>query len=172
MNRSLVVAAVLLGCADNARWTTPPGESYCGAVTAASFVRAGIPEGTLMRLELDAEHLQSAPGRLWTTPFVSGERLVGAELRVIPQLLHDPLSTLNFGEGRVRNALAIADLPTIEPGRSDTQLTVVVSLLQSGDVEVRLIRGASPGTAGGPEPAGQLFGVFRLQRQKGDCNVR
>jgi hypothetical protein len=167
-----LVAVALLGCADNARWSTSAGESFCGAVTSASFVRAGIPEGTMMRLELDAERLQSAPGRLWTTAFVSGERLTASELRVIPQLLHDPLSTLNFGEGRVKNAMAIADLPTIEPGRSATQLTVILSLLQSGDVEVRLIRGASPGTAPGPEAAGQLFGVFHLQRQKGDCGVK
>lgn len=169
--RALTLTA-LFGCADNARWTTAEGESYCGAITSASFVRAGIPEGTLMRLELDAERLQSAPGRVWTTAFVSGERLAGAELRVIPQLLHDPLSTLSFGEGRVRNALAIADVPTVEPGRSATQATVIVSLLQSGDVEVRLIRGASPGTAPGPEATGQLFGVFRMQRQKGDCGVK
>lgn len=172
MIRGLLAAALLCGCADNARWSTETGESFCGVVTSASFVRAGIPEGTKMRLELDAERLQSAPGRLWTTPFVSGEKLTAAELRVIPQLLHDPLSTLNFGEGRVKNAIAIADLPTVEPGRAPTQLMIVVSLLQSGDVEVRLIRGASPGSAGGPEPAGQLFGVFRLQRQKGDCDVR
>ena len=163
---------LLVGCADNARWSTAPGESYCGEVVSASFVRAGIPEGTKMRLELDAERLQSSPGRIWTTAFVSGEQLSGVELRVIPQLLHDPLSTLNFGEGRVRNAFAIADVPTVEPGRSPTQATVIVSLLQSGDVEVRLIRGASPGTAPGPEAAGQLFGVFHLQRQKGDCGVK
>ena len=170
--KRFVLAAMLLGCADNARWSTSEGESFCGAVTAASFVRAGIPEGTTMRLELDAERLQSAPGRIWTSAFISGEKLSGAELRIIPQLLHDPLSTLSFGEGRVKNTLAIVDLPTIEPGRSGTQLMVVVSLLQSGDVEVRLIRGASPGTAGAPDPAGQLFGVFRLQRQKGDCGLR
>jgi hypothetical protein len=171
-SRLTVLVFPLLGCADNARWSTAAGESYCGEVTSATFVRAGIPEGTKMRVELDAERLQSAPGRIWTTPFVSGERLSGAELRVIPQVLHDPLSTLNFGEGRVKNALAIADVPTIEPGRSATQATVIVSLLQSGDVEIRLIRGASPGTAPGPEAAGQLFGVFRLKREKGDCGVK
>jgi hypothetical protein len=160
-----------IGCTDNARWSSEPGESWCGTVTSATFVRAGMPENTALRLELDAESLQSAPGRLWTTPFLSGEKLTAAELRVIPQMLHDPLSTLNFGEGRVKNAMTLADLPSVDPARPSTQLLVVLSLLQTGEVEVRLIRGASPGTATGPEPS-QLFGVFKLQRQKGDCGVQ
>ncbi|MBI2395729.1 MAG: hypothetical protein HYV09_39555 [Deltaproteobacteria bacterium] len=165
------VPALLLGCADNARWSTEPGESWCGSVTAASFVRAGMHESTRLRLELDAERLQSAPGRVWTTAFDSGERLAAADLRVIPQMLHDPLSTLNFGEGRVKNALAIVDVPSVDAARPATQLLVVVSLLQSGDVEVRLIRGASPGTATTVNIE-QLFGVFHMKREKGDCGVR
>lgn len=171
MRALVLLSALLLGCADNARWSTEPGESWCGSVTAASFVRAGMPEGTRLRLELDAERLQSAPGRLWTTAFDSGERLSAADLRVIPQMLHDPLSTLNFGEGRVKNALAVVDVPSVDPARQATQLMVVVSLLQSGDVEVRLIRGASPGTATSTNIE-QLFGVFHLGREKGDCNIR
>jgi hypothetical protein len=178
MMRALTIFStitVLAGCADTARWNTEAGESYCGTVTSASFVRAGIDEGTKMRLELNAEHLQSGPGRIWTTPFTSGERLNGTELRPIPQLLHDPLSTLTFGDGRVKNALVIADVPSVDPAVPATQLTAVVSLLQSGDVEVRLIRDASPGTApsdgGTVAPSRQLFGVFRLRREKGDCGV-
>lgn len=168
--RWLAFAVLLLGCTDNARWSSEPGESWCGTVTAATFVRAGMPENTSLRLELDAERLQSAPGRIWTTPFASGEKLTSAELRVIPQMLHDPLSTLNFGEGRVKNAMAIVDLPSVDPARPATQLLVVVSLLQSGEVEVRLIRGASPGTATTTDVS-QLFGVFKLERKKGDCGV-
>ncbi len=173
--RSLALAALwLIACTDTSRWNSEPGESFCGDVTAASFVRAGIPEGMRMRLELDAEHLQSTPGRLWTSPLPSGEKLVAAEMRVIPQLLHDPLSTLNFGEGRVRNSIAVVDLPSTDPARPTSQLIVIVSLLQSGDAEVRLLRGAltSAGAdAGATDPAGNLFGVFRLRREKGDCGI-
>jgi hypothetical protein len=168
--RALLLSAVLVGCADNARWSSEPGESWCGAVTAATFVRAGMPETTTLRLELDAERLQSAPGRVWTTPFSSGERLSASELRVIPQMLHDPLSTLNFGEGRVKNAMAVVDLPSVDPARPSTQVLVVISLLQTGEVEARVIRGASPGTALGAEVS-QLFGVFKLERKRGDCGV-
>lgn len=168
--RFLAFAVLLVGCTDNARWSTDPGESWCGTVTAATFVRAGMPENTQLRLELDAERMQSAPGRIWTSAFLTGEKLTAAELRVIPQMLHDPLSTLNFGEGRVKNTMTIVDVPSVDPGRPATQLLVVVSLLQSGEVEVRLIRGASPGTAAATEAA-QLFGVFKLERKKGDCGL-
>jgi len=173
--RSLALAAVFcVACTDTSRWNSEPGESFCGDVTAAPFVRAGLPEGMRMRLELDAEHLQSTPGRIWTTALSSGEKLTGAEMRVIPQILHDPVSTLNFGEGRVRNAMAVADLPSTDPARPPSQLMVIISLLQSGDVEVRLVRGgpASASTDAGPaDPSGNLFGVFRLRREKGDCGV-
>ncbi len=173
--RSLTLPAVLLvACTDVSRWNSEPGESFCGDVTAAEFVRAGVPEGMKMRLELDAEHLQSTPGRLWTTALPSGDKLTAAEMRVIPQLLHDPLSQLSFGEGRVRNAIAVADLPSADPARPSSQLIVIISLLQSGDVEVRLLRGAlgpTPSDAGPADPSGNVFGVFRLRREKGDCGI-
>jgi hypothetical protein len=162
-----VLSLLSVACTDTSRWSSTAGESWCGEVTAASFVRAGVPEKMRLRLELDAERLQSAPGRIWSTSFDGGEHLDGAILRPIPQLLHDPLSTFSFGEGRVKNALLVAT-PT-----GGAQVMVVLSLLQSGDVEVRLLRGASRGTAppdAGPEPP-QVFAVFRLARESGDCGV-
>ena len=164
-----VVAFSLAGaiaCAETGRFTTSPGESYCGAVVAATFVRAGIPSDAKMRLQLDADALQKTPGKIWTSPLSSSETLTGADLAAIPQLANDPLSTLSFGEGRVKNAIAVTQTST------SSQVLVVLSLLQSGDVEVRLIRGTSPGslpTASGAAP--QLFGVFRLSKEKGDCGL-
>lgn len=154
-----------IACAETGRFTTSPGESYCGAVVAASFVRAGIPSGARMRLQLDADALQKTPGKLWTTELTPGETLSGADLAAIPQLANDPLSTLSFGEGRVKNAITVTQIGA-------SQVLVVLSLLQSGDVEVRLIRGTSPGSL--PVPSGappQLFGVFRLSKEKGDCGL-
>lgn len=166
MRRGLALgafAAAALGCADTARFSNEPGESWCGTVASASFVRAGIPEGTKLRLVLDADRLQTAPGQLWTGAFTNGEKFTAARLEVIPQLLHDPLSTLSFGEGRVKNALAVAELGA-------TQVFVVLSLLQSGEVEVRILRGAGTSTSTPIQPP-QLFGVFRLAREKGDCGL-
>lgn len=179
LRRGIVTVAlsVTIGaasCSEIGRFSTDPGESYCGTVVGASFVRATVPTGAKMRLELDADALQTFPGRIWTsqlTPPIGtasvGEQLGGERLAAIPQLAHDPLSTLSFGEGRVKNALAVAQLT------SGSQLLVVLSLLQSGDVEVRLIRGTSsdafPASSTGLP---QIFGVFRLSKEKGDCGLR
>ena len=154
------------GCSDLSRFTTEPGKSYCGTVDVASFVRAGIPPGTRMRLELDADQLQSAPGRIWTDEIDPDESFSATALLAIPQLANDPLSTLDFGEGRTQNTLTIAML-------GGAQVFVVLSLMQNGDVEVRLIRGTSPGSipAGAPPTPSQIFGVFHLQKQDGDCGL-
>jgi hypothetical protein len=170
----LVVTAIAcagaIACSETGRFSTAAGESYCGTVVAASFVRAGVPLGAKMRLQLDADALQKTPGRLWTTeiaPAASGpgEALSGEVLASIPQLAHDPLSTLSFGEGRVKNVIAVAKT-------GPRQMMVVISLLQSGEVEVRLIRGTSPGSlpAATDDPP-QIFGVFRLSKEKGDCGL-
>lgn len=163
------------------------GDHFEGEVTAASFVRAGLAETTRMCLVLDADRLQEAPGTLWT----SDGLFVNTRLRPIPQLAHDPLSTLTFGEGRVKTALLLAS--PVPPGSLDggadpdgappppltdggetpeagapppppaADVMVVLSLLQSGSVEVRLLRGAPPGP-------GQVFGVFSLARKVGPCS--
>jgi hypothetical protein len=106
-------------------------------------------------------------------------------LRPIPQLWHDPLSTLSFGDGRTKNLLYVAaasaagDAGAAEAG----DVMVFLSLMQSGDVELRLVRGAPPsagdvaggsdggaGTAPPPTPAANLFGVFTLRREEGACS--
>ena len=101
-------------------------------------------------------HLQDAPGTIST----SDGRLKGVPLRPIPQIWHDPLSTLSFGDGRTQN-LVYAAAP------SDAQdLMVVVSLMQSDNIEVRLVRGA-PEADGGA--GSSVFGVFNLEKQNGPC---
>jgi hypothetical protein len=165
---------MLLGCADVSKWSTTPGQSYCGVVTGAKFVRVGIDEGTKLRLELDAEHLQTSPGKLWSDSFLLdpvtkkpiGERFDGLELRVIPELLSDPLSTLSFGEGRVKSAILVGDLRSAD-GKSTSEVMVFLSLMQSGDVEIRIVRGAA-GSAPAPP---RLFGVFSMQKADGNCGI-
>ena len=166
-----ICGLLTVGCADPSRFSTGPDESYCGTVTGATFVRAGVSEGTRMRFELRAEAMQSAPGRIWTEPFLSGEAFTGGELRVVPELLHDPLSTLSFGEGRVKNGIYVIDLAGSDAG-PPSQVLVVLSLLDSGEIEVRLLRGASPGSSAGVPTPTQIFGVWRLKRQKGDCDLK
>jgi hypothetical protein len=114
-----------------------------------------------MCLTLDADHLQDAPGAL-STDDGSFSR---SALRPIPQIWHDPLSTLSFGEGRIKNLVYVATSITGD------DVFVVVSLMQSGGVEVRLLRGA-PGLPAdaGSSAGGNLFAVFDLSRKSGPCS--
>lgn len=165
------------GCKDVSSFSTSPDESFCGNIVQGAFVRSGFSPAVQMRLRLDAKALQSQPGTLST----SDGLFVEAPLQVVPQLFHDPLSTLQFGEGRQRNLLYVA-----EPSGLGPAVTVVISLMEGGQVEVRLLRGAPPAQLtdldGGTTPsvseaeqkssesANQpLFGVFPLVRRQGDC---
>ncbi|HVH42170.1 MAG TPA: hypothetical protein VM925_07490 [Labilithrix sp.] len=162
------LASVLaLGCRDASRFSSN-GDRFQGNVVKGSFVRSGVGELTEMCLTLDTEHLQDAPGALST----SDGRFHAAPLRPIPQIWHDPLSTLNFGDGRIQNLVYAASPLPGDAGPAEVQdVLVVISLMQGDHVEVRLVRGA-PQTDAGPPPVGSaspLFAVFNLERQAGPC---
>jgi hypothetical protein len=119
-----------------------------------------------MCLVLDAEHLQDSPGTLTT----SDGRFRATTLRPIPQIWHDPLSTLSFGDGRRQNLVYMAT-PLAASG--DTQdVMVVLSLMTEGGVEIRIVRGAPESDAGAPDAGNPppLFGVFTLDRREGSCS--
>jgi hypothetical protein len=155
-----------IGCKDTSRFSTEPGESYCGPIVDASFVMRGFAPSVGMRMTFDADRIADAPGLLST----SDRLLDDTPMRPIPELFHDPLSTFNFGEGRDKNLLFAVD-PT-DPANGPSVL-VVLSLMHAGDVEVRLMRGAptADGPGAGPQGGGPLFGVFApLTRQMGTCS--
>src|SRR5579859_2555401 len=156
----LALAAVgAAGCRDLSGFTTG-GDSYAGAVVSAPFTLAGMDGTTSLCLTLDADHLQDTPGNLSAVP-----------MRPIPQLWQDPLSTFTFGEGRVKNLLYVVTATKPFADGNGNDVMAVVSLMQSGDVEVRLLRGApGPGADGGAVAGGNLFAVFQLARQKGPCS--
>lgn len=141
------------------------GDHFEGTVVTGSFVRSGIVPGSRMCLTLDTDRLQDAPGLVTT----SDGRFERAPLRPIPQIWHDPLSTLSFGEGRLQN-LIYAATPNGDAGVA-ADILVVVSLMQSDSIEVRLLRGAPTADAGASgAPGGDaLFGLYNLDRQRGAC---
>jgi hypothetical protein len=163
---ALGVAMWLTGCKDIDRFTTEPGQSYCGKIVSALMVRQGFEDSVCMRMTFDAHHVNDRPGLLWTTDGLFN----GTPMRAIPQLSNDPLLMFTFGEGREKNFLFMADPVQSERGPA---VNVVVSLMHSGEAEVRLIRGATEG----PEPpsgldGASLFGVFTpLQREEGACRA-
>jgi len=163
-----------LGCDDLERFSTASGESYCGAITLGGAFRTGFSPRVQMRLSLDATRLDGpdSPGALSTYEAADGaspERrlLTEAALRPVPSLAHDPLSRLDFGEGRERNAIF-----AVSPGASDAEsILAIVSLRSDETVEVRLLRGgaAPEGTEAVPDGRRMLFGIFTLDRQKNEC---
>jgi hypothetical protein len=126
-------------------------------------------------MTLDTDHLQDAPGYVWTTDGL----FTKTPLRPIPQIWHDPLSTMSFGDGRVQNLVYVGT-----PVSAAEDVVAVVSLMSSGRVEVRLLRGApqaDAGAAGTSADAGAdagvastsasppLFAVFSLDRRDVPC---
>src|SRR5512142_1345564 len=111
----------LSGCRDVARFSSGSG-SYEGPVVPGDFVRAGFAAETRVCLTFDVDHRQDAPGRLTS----SDGRFVRTPLRPIPQIWHDPLSTMSFGEGRIQNLLYVA-----KPSREAEDVLVIVSLMES-----------------------------------------
>ena len=151
-----------LGCRDLERFDTGTSGAYCGQIINGEFTRRGFAAGLGMRVTLDIDALQYAPGTLSTDDAVMGQcapqpLFDHAALQVTPELFADPLSLLEFGATRDHNFIAWVD------STCQGSALAVVSLMHTGDVEVRLLRRGEPGDA--PSPGD--FGVFQLQRT--DC---
>ena len=170
MNRAVALLAVplaLAACRDLSSFSTH-GDSFSGGVTNTGVDLAGIDPATTLCLTLDTDHVQDAPGSLSS----SDGRFHAVAMRPIPQIWSDPLSTLQFGEGRVKNLVYVARASTpFGDGQGDDVL-VVLSLMQGGDIEARLLRGAPFIAADGGTTASQstVFAVFDTKRQSGSCS--
>ncbi len=168
------VALFAAGCRDLSRFDTGATGAYCGRIIDSDFTRSsGFARGLELRLTLDVDRLHTAPGSLSSrdgeepSSCSPAPEFDNAELRVTPQLFTDPLSQLEFGSTRDHNFVTWVD-STCHGGT-----LAVVSLMQTGDVEVRLLRrgpaapaGADAGAREAAESPGE-FGVFQLDRT--DC---
>lgn len=166
-------ACLLAGCRDIDRFDTEEGAAYCGSMVAAPFVHDGFVSDETGRpnlrlhLELDTDSLTEFPG-LVTTDDASGlcsprPILENSPLRAIAEVQNDPLSLLEFGDGREYNFLAWVD------STCQGTLLAVISLMKNDDVEVRLLKPkAAPATAAtaADRPG---FIVFQLKRRDEGC---
>ena len=147
-------------------------QTYVGSVVSASFVLSGVPTNAQLCLTFDASQIQDVPGTITTSDGLFRR----TPLRSIPQLWHDPLSTFTFGEGRVQNMLYMAaPAPAagdsgsgVAPGGGMGDVMVVLSLMDGGGIEARMIRGAPPAVSADASvspPGDNLFAVFALTLQ-------
>src|SRR5258706_783100 len=171
----LALAAPALACHSLDRFDTEGEAAYCGAMVAgpsfnAGFLPKGVPPLLSLKLPRATGQLTSLPGTLSSDDAALGLCSGGGQplfqsspLRAIPEIYHDTLSTLSFGEGHDDDFFAWAD--------STCQGTVLslVSLLRGGDVEVRLFKPAPlpPPDAGPDKSPG--YAVFYLKRREHGC---
>lgn len=149
----LVAALCSLSCRNLDRFDTTGDPAFCGEMVSGpsfhdGFIAAGQPQRLGLKLELDtsqltrfADNKTSLPGKLTSDDDVQGlcgDRALfeDAQLRSIPQVNHDSLATLSFGEGHDEDFFAWVD------SSCEGTLVSLVSLLRNGNVEVRLFKPA------------------------------
>jgi len=175
---ALVLGTASLGCRDIDRFDTPGNAAFCGHLVAGPKFYDGlvaeqqIAQTLAMKLKLDTSQLgafsNDDPVRLGFLS--SNDKSDGlcseqkqplfksSPLRGIPQLDHDTLSTLSFGEGHDDDFFAWTD------STCQGTMLALVSLLRKGDVELRLFKPAAlpPPEAGPDKRPG--YALFYLQR--------
>jgi hypothetical protein len=176
-----VLAALSASCRSLDRFDTKGDPAFCGdLVVGPSFTKGFIgakqePPLLSLMLELDTSQMAnlgedkpSFPGQLSSNEvggLCPGEPLFkGAQLRTIPQVYHDTLSALSFGEGHDEDFFAWVD--------STCQGTMLglVSLLRNGQVELRLFKPAPLSAAAEPPPdQSPGYALFYLNRSEHGC---
>ncbi|MGB0680881.1 MAG: hypothetical protein ACPGUV_14620, partial [Polyangiales bacterium] len=171
------------GCRDFDDFRTPPGTVFRGTVVGgegASFIRRGFPAGSVMELYFDPRLVEDPTGvpagyvRSDVRDCLGVPLLDATPVWPIEALQHDQLSVFDFpGAHRLRNYVLWAQASAGPLAGRDTML--VLSLLRSGDVELRVIAG--PGRECALDDCAALstgqcdfFGFFRMQKVQ-DANL-
>ncbi len=171
----LAAVASAAGCRNLDGFDTQPGESYCGSlISQPAFQDGFLPAGSRPTLELaltlDTSKLTSEPGILRSNDSrtglcanSTGSLFQDAPLRAIPEVDHDVLSSLSFGEGHEHDFFAWVD------SSCQGTMLAVVSLMKNEHVEMRLFKPARlpPPQARPDQKPG--FAVFDLDVQKQGC---
>jgi len=178
----LGVLLTTLSCHSLDRFDSKNGTAFCGQlVKAPGFYDGFVPDGQpklllSMKLTLDTSQLSSFTedkstilGRLSSNDAAlglcspNGQALFeSSPLRGIPQVDHDSISTLTFGEGHDEDFFAWTD------STCQGTMLAVVSLLRKGDVELRLFKPAPlPLPSAGPDQR-PGFALFYLTRNEHD----
>jgi len=161
-------ASSIVSCGDLEGFNTKPGQAYCGTIGLtlfqAGFVEKGSSSTLPLALTLDVNKLPTEPGFLSSNdpmgicskPDAPQVLFQNAPLRAIPELQHDVLSALTFGEGHDHDFFAWVD------STCQGTMVAVVSLMKNNYVELRLFK---PMPAAGPNaPAAETpgFALFHL----------
>ncbi|MEI9937833.1 MAG: hypothetical protein WDO69_11495 [Pseudomonadota bacterium] len=171
-----------LSCGNLDSFQSKPGEAYCGTIGLPDFQDGFVEEGSPSTLELalvlDIGKLTSLPGRLSSkdpegicgTPDVPQVLFSNAPMRAIPELQHDVLSALTFGEGHDHDFFAWVD------STCQGTMVAVVSLMKNNYVELRLFKPApfpGPNATAAERPGFALFHLdpkpLYVSEKEGGC---
>jgi hypothetical protein len=171
-----------LSCRDLERFDTHDKAAYCGElVSGPSFQDGFVAKEPVLRmsLTLDTSKLSSlsgkatSPGRLTSNDAEAGlcaaqgqALFEGANLRGIPQVDHDAIGAMTFGDGHDEDFFAWVD------STCQGTMLAVVSLLRSGDVELRLFKPMPPPREDAPPTEKPGFALFYMQRNDQGCDFR
>lgn len=177
--RNLLVGLLSLttsvACRSLDRFSAEKPAAYCGSVVGATtfqtgFIPSGQPPTLELRLQLDTSSLNDRPGTLTSNDAGHGlckdlPLFDEAPLRAIPELFHDSLSQLEFGQGHEHDFFAWVD------STCKGTMIAVVSLLSNGAVEVRLLKPAPDLPPPPMTDQGDLsgFALFYTQRNQNGC---
>jgi len=133
------------------------------------FVPEGSPPSLRLKLRLQVDQLTTLPGHLTSDDAVrglckdtGGALFDAAPLRAIPQVLHDPISTLSFGDGREHSFFAYVD------SSCQGTMLAVISLMRNEEVEVRLFKPAPQTSADSPVAEQAGYALFYLRARAAD----
>jgi hypothetical protein len=189
---SLLSVPFSLGCRDLERFDTKEDQAYCGDLVSGGDVASGMsfddgfwPDGEpkLLRMQLTelktnllstfSSDTSSFPAWLTSNDAESGlcaeqsqALFEHAPLRSIPQIDHDSIATLSFGEGHDRDFFAWVD------STCQGTMLALVSLLRNNDIELRLFKPAAlppPAASAGQRPG---FALFYLRRNNKLCGFQ
>lgn len=189
MSRALLSLSLLgmlsctLSCRNLDRFDTSEGGAYCGdLVSGPSFHDGMVPDEApallRMQLTLDTSQLSLYSENKATRPgsLTSNDRATGlcaargqalfenSPLRAIPQVDHDAIATMTFGEGHEQDFFAWTD------STCQGTMLAIVSLLRKGDVELRLFKPAPlPAAEKPPADARPGFALFYLHKNEEGC---
>lgn len=169
----VLLAATAYGCRDLERFDTSGDEAFCGEMVGAPFNEGFLPESANppaigMSLTFDIHDLATSPGVISTDDDQQGmcapdPLFRDAKLRSVKEAFHDPVSQLDFGDGRERNVLVWVD------STCRGTLLGVVSLMRDDSIEVRLFKPAPEPAKDTPEADRPGFAQWKLDRRSAGC---
>ncbi len=178
-------AASALGCTSLDGFNSKPGEAYCGPIGLAGvgfhegFVKEGAPSDLDLALTMDTGKLSSVPGFLNSkdlqgicgTTEAPQVLFLNAPVRAIPEVDHDVLSALTFGEGHDHDFFAWVDSTCMGT------MVAVVSLMKNNYIELRLFKpmpSAPSNATSAQKPGFALFHLYPkplyLPKDEGGCD--